>query len=160
MPTKYCCIKHVGKEATVPTLFCHTLQVKHSQCECLLAKASLYLLSTFTDDQADRPTLAECVWFPGREGSIVNIPQEIGTKYYEFGLFLLEDDRIRAIAYKHMNDAEQINCEVLRQWIADKGKHPVTWKTLCEVLRDIELYTLAGEIEAVKCDERSELNLN
>ena len=48
-----------------------------------------------------------------------------------------------------MNDAEQINCEVLRQWIADKGKHPVTWKTLCEVLCDIELYTLAGEIEAV-----------
>ena len=123
--------------------------MKHSQCECLLAKASLYLLTTFTDDQADRPTLGECVQFPGRKGSIVNISQEIGTKYYEFGLFLLDNDRIRAIAYKHMNDAEQINCEVLRQWIADKGKHPVTWKTLCEVLCDIELYTLAGEIEAV-----------
>jgi len=107
----------------------------------------------------DRPTLAECVQFPGRERSKVNIPQEIGTKYYEFGLFLLDNDRIRAIAYKHMNDAEQINCEVLRQWIADKGKHPVTWKTLCEVLRDIELYTLAGEIEAVKCDEQSEQNV-
>ena len=133
--------------------------MKHSQCERLFAKASLYLLTTFTDDQADRPTLAECVWFPGRERGRVNIPQEIGTNYYEFGLFLLDNDRIRAIAYKHMNDAEQINCEVLRQWIADKGKHPVTWKTLCEVLRDIELYTLAGEIEAVKCDEQSEQNV-
>ena len=53
-----------------------------------------------------------------------------------------------------MNDAEQINCEVLRQWIADRGKHPVTWKTLTGVLRDIELVTLAREIEAVKCCEQ------
>ena len=50
-----------------------------------------------------------------------------------------------------MDDAEQINREVLRQWIADRGKHPVTWETLTEVLRDIELVTLAREIEAVKC---------
>jgi len=47
--------------------------------------------------------------------------------------------------------------EVLQQWIADKGKHPVTWKTLIEVLRDIELQTLAGEIQA---DEDSKQNLN
>ena len=87
----------------------------------------------------------------------MNIPQEVGTKYYKFGLFLLEDNRIRAIAYKYMNDAEQINREVLRQWIADRGKYPVTWKTLTGVLRDIELVTLAREIEAVKCCGESEL---
>ena len=52
-----------------------------------------------------------------------------------------------------MNDAEQINTEVLRQWINGKGKHPVTWETLTEVLRDSELNTLAGDIEAVKCHE-------
>ena len=56
-----------------------------------------------------------------------------------------------------MNDAEQINREVLRQWIADRGKYPITWKTLTGVLRDIELVTLAREIEAVKCCEESEL---
>ena len=50
-----------------------------------------------------------------------------------------------------MNDAEEINTEVLEQWITGKGKHPVTWKTLTEVLYDIELSTLAGEIEVVKC---------
>ena len=50
-----------------------------------------------------------------------------------------------------MNDAEQINVEVLQQWINGRGKHPVTWKTLTQVLHDIELGTLAREIEAVKC---------
>ena len=52
-----------------------------------------------------------------------------------------------------MNDAEQINMEVLRQWINGRGKQPVTWKTFTEVLCDSELNTLAGEIEAVKCHE-------
>ena len=113
-----------------------------------------------TDDQADRPTLIECVRFRGRERRI-NIPQEIGVKYHEFGLFLLDDEtgaRIHSLANKHMNDAEQINMEVLQQWITGRGKHPVTWKTLIQVLRNIELTVLAGEIEAVKCCEGTEEN--
>ena len=43
--------------------------------------------------------------------------------------------------------------EVLQQWLAGRGKQPVTWKTLTKVLQDIELSTLAGELEAVKCHE-------
>ena len=105
------------------------------------------------DDEADRPTLIECVRFRGRERRI-NIPQEIGIKYHDFGLFLLEDDtgaRIHSITHKHNNDAEQINMEVLQQWITGRGKHPVTWTTLTQCLCDIELTVLAGEIEAIKC---------
>ena len=103
----------------------------------------------------DQPTVIECVRFRGRERRI-NIPQEIGVKYQDFGFFLLEDEnrqRVKAIAHEHMNDAEEINKEVLEQWIAGKGRQPVNWKTLTEVLRDIELITLAREIEAVKCHE-------
>ena len=55
-----------------------------------------------------------------------------------------------------MNDAEQINKEILEQWITGRGKHPVTWKTLTQVLHDIELSTLAEEIEAVKCHANPE----
>ena len=121
----------------------------------------LSLFSNFPiDDEAARPTLIECVRLRGRERRI-NIPQEIGVKYHEFGLFLLEDEtgaRIHSLANKHRNDAEQINMEVLQQWITGRGKHPVTWKTLIQVLRNIELTVLAGEIEAVKCCEDTEEN--
>ena len=99
--------------------------------------------------------MIECIRFRGRERRI-NIPQEIGVKYYQFGLLLLEDNtgaRINTLTHKHMKDAEQINMEVLQQWLAGRGKHPITWKTLTEVLHDIELSRLAGEIEAVKCHE-------
>ena len=103
-----------------------------------------------------------CVRFQGREKTI-NIPQEIGVYYYNFGLFLLEDDtgaRIHSIAHKLMNDAEQINMEVLRQWLTGKGKHPINWKTLTEVLHAIELKTLAREIEIVKCAENLKKETN
>ena len=111
-----------------------------------------YLLAS-TDAETDRPNQIELIRFRGRERRI-NIPQEIGIKYHDFGLLLLEDDtgaRIQSLAHKHRDDAEQINMEVLRQWITGRGKHPVTWKTLTQVLHDIELGTLAREIEAVKC---------
>ena len=104
------------------------------------------------DDQVDRPTLIECIRFRGRKARI-NIPQEIGVKYREFGLLLLEDHngaRIRHLAHKHRDDSNEINIEIIEEWVAGKGMHPVTWKTLTEVLRDIELSTLAEEIEAIK----------
>ena len=49
-----------------------------------------------------------------------------------------------------MCDSEQTSMEILEEWIAGRGKHPVTWNTLIEVLHDIELSTLAREIEATK----------
>ena len=113
------------------------------------------LLSVSTVDPTDQPTLIECIKFRGRERRI-NIAQEIGVKYQDFCLFLLEDEnrqRLKAIAQENTNKAEQINKEILEQWITGRGKQPVIWKTLTEVLRDIELTTLAEEIEAVKCHE-------
>ena len=56
------------------------------------------------------------------------------------------------MAHEHRDNAEQINTEVLQQWITGRGKQPITWKTLTQALHDIELSTLAREIEAVKCD--------
>ena len=54
-----------------------------------------------------------------------------------------------------MNDANEINIEIIEEWVAGKGKHSVTWKTvtwktLTHVLCDIELSTLVEEIEAFK----------
>ena len=88
---------------------------------------------------------------------MVNIPVEIATKYVQFGTFLLVDrtgSRLKIMAHKHLNDAERINTEILQEWLTGRGMQPVTWATLVEVLRDIELSTLAGEIEAVKYPSR------
>ena len=52
-----------------------------------------------------------------------------------------------------MSDCEQTTMEILEEWIAGRGKQPVTWNTLIEVLHDIELSTLAREIETIKHPE-------
>ena len=101
--------------------------------------------------QSDLPTLPECLKFQGREREI-NLPEEIGTRYSLFGKLLLEDDTgtlIDSIVGKH-SDEQKIIVEIFEQWIAGRGKHPVNWKTLAKVLYDIELSTLAEEIETVK----------
>ena len=77
----------------------------------------------------------------------------IGTKYYYFGLHLLDDcdgTRVHSLELEYGRNAERINTEILREWTTGKGKKPVSWETLTEVLRDIELCALASEIEAVK----------
>ena len=84
---------------------------------------------------------------------MINIAEKIGTKYYEFGLLLLNDSngtRVRSMEHKHREDAERINTEILQEWAIGRGKKTVTWETLTEVLHDIGLHTLAREIEAVK----------
>ena len=85
---------------------------------------------------------------------MVSVPVEIATKYVQFGTFLLDDrngSRVKIMAHKHLNDAERINTEILEEWLTGRGKQPVTWATLVEVLRDIELSTLAGDISTSRC---------
>ena len=100
----------------------------------------------------EQPTLIELVKFQGRERKI-NVPQEISTKYPHFGILLLEDTngiKVRNMEYKHRGNPEQINTEILQEWVSGRGRLPVSWATLTEVLRDVELSELASDIEAVK----------
>ena len=103
-----------------------------------------------------QPTLIELVRFRGRDRRI-NIPQEISTKYHQFGILLLEDTngaRVRNMEHKHQRDAELISMEILQEWASGRGRKPVSWEILTEVLRDVELGQLASDIEAIKlCTE-------
>ena len=95
----------------------------------------------------DRPTLPQLLSFPCAKKK-VNIPVEIGTKYVRFGTLILEDangTRVRNMQHKYQRDAEQINTEIFQEWLNGKGKQPVTWTTLIEVLCDI------SAISAVHC---------
>lgn len=81
---------------------------------------------------------------------------EIGSRYVMFGLLLLEDatgSKVQNIAHQHRNDSEKINMEILQRWIDGRGKLPVTWQTLTDVLRYCNLSELAAEIEAMKVVE-------
>ena len=95
------------------------------------------------------PTLRALTAFPTRHGK-VNIPQEIGVKYQVFGVQLLDDPtgaKVENMEHKHGRDSPRINSEVLQEWLRGQGRRPVSWRTLIEVLKVVELDTLAGDIE-------------
>ena len=97
----------------------------------------------------DRPTLPQLLSFPCAERK-VNIPVEIGTKYVRFGTLILEDadgTRVSNLQHKNQRDPEQINIEIFREWLNGKGKQPVTWATLIEVLCDISVISAVHTTE-------------
>lgn len=90
--------------------------------------------------------LSDLICFKTTSGRI-NILEQIGTHYWQLGVLLLEDAAetvTKAIVTKHNHDADAINWEILQKWIQGKGKQPVQWTTLVEVLNDIKLSELAN----------------
>ena len=97
----------------------------------------------------ERPTLPKLTNFQVKSGSYINIPQQIGTKYFQFGIQLLNDEageEIEAIVSRYREEAEEINLKILRLWIRGKGK-PLDWDNLIKVLKTIGLVTLAIDIQ-------------
>ena len=103
----------------------------------------------FHDTVNNPPKFRALTAFPTRHGTI-NIPQEIGVKYQDLGSQLLDDPtgvKVDSMEHKHGRDSLQINTAILKEWLRGQGRRPVSWRTLIEVLRDIELHALAGVIE-------------
>ena len=84
--------------------------------------------------------------FPVKSGSHINIPQQIGTKYFQFGIQLLNDEtgeEIEAIASKYRE--EEMNYKILGLWMRGKGK-PLDWDNPIQLLKTTGLSTLASDI--------------
>ena len=74
------------------------------------------------------------------------------TKYDKLGIFLLEDDKsdiVDSLKIKCQGDPEKIATAVYKKWIDGTVRKPVTWQTLIEVLKVIDLNTLASKIELI-----------
>ena len=77
------------------------------------------------------------------------ITQRTMKSYTKLGILLLDDDYcdyVYSFEEKYQRDPEKIVLAVFAKWISGTGRKPVTWQTLVDVLRDIELNTLAEEI--------------
>ena len=97
------------------------------------------------------PTMPGLIRFR-TETKCINILREIGSKYEDFGILLLQDDsgaKVEAIVKKHKGDDRNINREIVREWLQGRGAKPVSWRTLVDTLNDIGLSTLATDIATI-----------
>ena len=77
---------------------------------------------------------------------------EVGADYFTFGIFLLNDqtgNRIRNFERECQGNPEGVMLRILQEWLEGKGL-PVTWESLVQTLRDIDLAVLADKIQALK----------
>lgn len=94
-------------------------------------------------------SLPQLVSFKTVSGSI-NVLERIGTHCRELGVLLLDDttgEITKAIEVQYNYDATKIIFEIFGRWILGKGKLPVSWATLVEVLKEIGLSELAKEMQ-------------
>ena len=79
----------------------------------------------------------------------LDIPQLIGTKYFKFGIQLLNDEtgeKVDSIVSRYRGEAQEINLNILKLWIRGEGKPP-DWDNLIEALKAIGLVTLASDMQ-------------
>ena len=102
-------------------------------------------------DPLKKPTLPLLQRFPTKCEDIIKIIEKIGTSNHVLGIRLLDDKDGTITAnieahYKH-DPPNRATEAILQKWLQGTGRTPQTWDTLITVLREIELNTLAQEIE-------------
>ena len=101
---------------------------------------------------ASRPKLGEVLDFKTQSGSSIKIAQQIGEQYYLLGSLLLKDDMgeltsVIVKQHQHQHNVALINERILLQWLQGKGKKPVSWSTLINVLKTMGLSELAQLVQ-------------
>ena len=74
----------------------------------------------------------------------------VAAGYSNLGAFLLNYETgaiVQALENEHTKTAEKINTAIFREWFQGKGAQPVTWSTLKDVLKTIDMCPLAGDIK-------------
>ena len=80
----------------------------------------------------------------------LKVYERITVKNHDFGITLLKDAHgsiTSTIEYQHKGFPTRITEAILQRWLEGTGRTPQTWHTLLTVLREIELNTLANDIE-------------
>ena len=71
-------------------------------------------------------------------------------KYEKLGTLLLNDydgTVMPTIVFECQQKTDKITLEIMRRWLAGKGKQPVTWWTLTKSLKTSGLLELAASME-------------
>ena len=85
-------------------------------------------------------------------GHKVEIIKTIASKWKKFGIHFDFDEQghiLDTIAEKYPRDPIGCCTEMMKTWLEGRGRQPVTWATLTELLKDNEYNDLAQQLEDV-----------
>ena len=126
----------------LPTKFCFTALL------ILLVSGVIFMalsLGREVDYKSTKPSMKELTNLDD-----VHIIERIGVDYRDIATELVNDIHgtiLPAIEKDQLGKTDEIIATIFRRWLAGKGRQPVTWQTLVDVLRDTaKLHNLADDI--------------
>ena len=107
----------------------------------------LFLYVYYTDE---KPTLKALEGLEPIGSETIDVLEKIGIDYDQFGMQILQDDNGDAVEEikDDENGARKIKRAIMKRWLKGKGKEPVSWRTLVEVLESVKLRELVKELQS------------
>ena len=153
-------LSFTGIEATAAFFCpCKKKPLLHSATPSLFNSKWLLICSLTAEQSVGPASDHHLLWFnaPATETKKPSLPklldlgvvEKIGTKYENFGTFLINDDTgvlVDAIKHDCLGKTHQITRKILQEWLAGNGE-PVTWACLVQTLHRCNLNALADEIQ-------------
>lgn len=79
----------------------------------------------------------------------MNTVQEVASVWERLGRALDLDESVISNIVRDIPNNCELACErMLQKWLSGRGSHPVSWGTLITALRDIDLHTLADDLQS------------
>ena len=96
-----------------------------------------------------KPTLREIISFKTSTGEMVNVLEEIGANYEDFGMLLLNDETgaVTGNITSFGRSIFDFKLKIVKRWLQGQGKEPVTWSTLIDVMKELKCDVLAQTIK-------------
>ena len=108
----------------------------------------VYFLPTSPPDT--QPTLLQLTYMVAPSGKEVRIIKNIAAKWKEVGaLFNFDPTGYTIDLIDTHNQSKPMACctDTMKVWLGGRGRKPISWATLVEVLRNAEFNVLADEVD-------------
>ena len=104
-----------------------------------------YIVTLTLDECPDVPQLEQLRTHDGR---VIKIVTEVAGRWEQMARRLdLKEPEVIIIRRNHPNDVESACTDMFGRWLAGKHRQPVTWQTVIDCLKEIDLNVVASDLE-------------
>ena len=84
------------------------------------------------------------------DGRIVKIVTEVAAHWKQMARSLgFKEQEVIIIHRNHPNDVESACIDMFERWLAGGHRQPVTWQTVVDCLRELDLNVVANDLENI-----------
>ena len=108
------------------------------------------ILLLFLDEQ---PTMAQLEHLVAHDGRVIKIVTEVAGRWEKMARRLnFTEAEIEILQRNHISDVESACSGVFQRWLDGKHRLPVTWHTVVECLREVDLNVAAEDLNTILVD--------